>query len=412
MEVLIDLAGLVLTLCLSFFISGSEIAFTGLGRAHVLLWLRQRRRGAVLTARWHGRPDALLASLLTGNNLVNTSFAAFATLLGLRLGWPEWVAALGATLALTLGGESLPKVLAHGRSHTLFPGLALPLAVLHTVCWPLTAPIALLVRLLPGRGDRDALHLRAHLHHLADDLNQSGHLGRHESRMIRRALDLRERRLGELMTPRTELTALPLEATPREAAALIHRAGRSSLPLFRGDLDHIVGYVTARDLFQLPSELQQIRRAPLFVPVSMKARDLLSAFGRGQSRLAVVLDEYGGTAGLLTLEDLLEDLVGAIDDEHDPARREGVPLADGRLFVPGRMRLAAFTERTGTALESETADTLGGWVAERLGRIPAEGERVSLPPLHVSIVSATPRQVRHLIVELGRGETQEEAQDQ
>lgn len=402
----VQVTGLVLSLALSFFCSASEIAFTGLERAHVLVWLKARRRGALSTARWHRRPDTLLVTLLVGNNLVNITFTTFATLLGLELGWPEWWTALLATLVVTIGGETVPKTFAHGRSQRLFPALALPLGAMRFILWPVATPIIGLLRLLPGSQEREVLHMRDHLSLLTHDLSRSGDLGHAEGRMIRRALDLHQRRLGELMTPRTELLALPLDASPAEAAARILEGGRSSLPLFRGDLDHITGYITARDLFQRPSSLQEIRREPLYVPESMKARDLLAVFGRSPARLAVVLDEYGGTAGLLTLEDLLEDLVGAIEDEHDQARRDWVPLADGRIFAPARMRLDAFAARSGLTLPGEAADTLGGWIIESLGRIPAEGERLDLPHLRVSIVSATPRHLRHVIVELDQPGTQ------
>jgi putative hemolysin len=404
----VQLCGLLLSLALSFFCSASEIAFTGLERAQVLVMLKSRRPGALFTARWHRRPDALLVTLLVGNNLVNITFTTFATLLGLQLGWPEWATALAATLVLTLGGESVPKTLAHGRSRTLFPSLALPLRLLQGLVWPVAAPITLLLRLLPGSQEREVLQLRDHLSLMTHDLSRSGDLGQDESRMIRRALDLHQRRLSELMTPRTELMALPQDASPAEAAARILEGGRSSLPLYRGDLDHITGYITARDLFQRPSSLKEIRREPLYVPESMKARDLLGTFGGSPSRLAVVLDEYGGTAGLLTLEDLLEDLVGAIEDEHDHARRDWVPLADGRIFAPARMRLDAFAARSGIQLDGEVAETLGGWIVEQLGRIPVEGERLQLHPLNISVVSATPRLLRHVIVEVQQGPGQHE----
>lgn len=407
----VQLTGLLLSLGLSFFFSSSEIAFTGLERAQVLVMLKSRRPGALMTARWHRRPDSLLVTLLVGNNLVNITFTTFATLLGLELGWPEWVTALAATLAITLAGESVPKTLAHGRSRLYFPTLALPLRLMSLVLWPVAAPITQLLRLLPGSQEREVLQLRDHLSLMTQDLGRSGNLGQQESRMIRRALDLHQRRVGELMTPRTELLALPQDASPAEAAARILEGGRSSLPLYRGDLDHITGYITARDLFQRPSALKEIRRDPLYVPESLKARDLLATFGGSPSRLAVVLDEYGGTAGLLTLEDLLEDLVGAIEDEHDQERREWIPLADGRIFAPARMRLDHFAHRSGIQLDGEAAETLGGWIVESLGRIPVEGERLDLPPLRVSVVSATPRLLRHVIVEVDQQSPRHHSQD-
>lgn len=412
MEILIELVGLVLALVLSAFFNAGELAFTSLDHAHVALWEKQRRLGARLTAAWHRRPEHVVIMVLVGNTLVTNAGAALATLLGLQMGWPEWTTSLAMTIVVLVGCESLPKISGHWLAYRLFPTMALPLRFLQLALWPVTAPFTALFRLLPDRDEREVLHMRAHIQHVAQDMGESGVLGRHESHMIRRALDLRERRVGELMTPRTELAALPLDASPAAAAELILAGGKSSIPLYQGDLDRITGYVTARDLFQQPSALKEIRREPLFVPVSMKARDLLAAFGRGPARLAVALDEYGGTAGLLTLEDLLEDLVGAIQDEHDQDRRDGIPLADGRWFVPARLRLEGLAERTGIHLESESADTLGGWVTERLGRIPVEGERLELPPLVVSVVAAGPRHLRHLIVQAGQPPAGEEREDE
>lgn len=396
-----DLLLLWLALAASAFFSGTEIAFTTLSSARVMLWKQSRRLGSGWTQRYFDRPDALLITLLVGTNLANISFTSLATLLATERGLPEWLFVPAITLIILLLGETLPKLLFHEWTNLLFPLLALPARLFHLLLWPAVAPVALIFRRGGAASNEQSglFQLRAHLDELAQDLETAGHLGEKESRMIGRALQLRERTVGEFMTPRTSIIALQEGAEPQEFGRMVIEHGYSCLPVYRESLDRIIGYVNARDLFSRPGSLGDILRSIAYVPESMPARDLLARFGRERLNLAVVLDEYGGTAGMISLEDLLENLVGSIEDEHDADRRDWVTLKDGRFFVKARLRLDVVEEKLGLRLPAEVAETLGGWICERLGRIPDEGEVVQLDSLRIRIVAATPQELRHVILQ-------------
>jgi putative hemolysin len=392
---------LVAALLASAFFSGTEIAFTSLSSARVLIWQRSRRLGSDLTKRYFDEPDALLITLLVGTNVANISFTSLATLLATNMGLPEWLYVPAITLLILFFGETLPKLLFHEWTNRLFPALALPARVSHLMLWPVVAPVALIFKLTSGggRSETGLFHLRAHIGDLAQDLELAGQLSQQESRMIDRALHLRERSVGELMTPRTDVAALADTASTEDFANLVMEEGYSCMPVYHEDLDQVLGYVNARDLFQRPESLEPILRPIPHVPASMPARALLERFGREKMNIVVVVDEYGGTAGIVTLEDLLEDLVGRIDDEHDDVDRDWLPLKDGRFLVAGRLRLEVAEEELGITLPSESAETLGGWICESLGRIPAVGEVIELKSLRLTVRSASPRELKRLLLE-------------
>lgn len=395
-----ELVELGAALLASALFSGSEIAFTSLSPVHVLLWKKRGRAGARWTERYHRRPDALLIALLVGTNLANIAYTSVATLYCDGLGLPEWLYLPLITIVVLLVGETLPKVLFRDWAHRLFPLLAIPGRALHLLLMPAVAPLVWLFRLLPppGGAARGVLQLRAHLGAVWLQAGHEGLLRPRESRMIERAMRFREKRVAELMTPRTDVVSLPKNASVADLEDLVVQHGLSNYPVHASDLDRVVGYVAARDLFSRPQTLEAILRPTLVVPASRSARDVLADFGRSGAKLAVVLDEWGGTAGIVTQEDLLEELVGAIEDEHDPRRRQLTALADGRWSADGRLRVEELRDRFGLPAGEPEADTLGGWIGESLGRIPAEGEQVSLPGFDAWIVAATPSRVLHVLL--------------
>lgn len=396
-----ELLELAAALLASALFSGSEIAFTSLSPVHVLLWKKNRRLGARWTERYHRRPDALLIALLVGTNLANIAYTSLATLYCHGLGWSEWLYLPLITVLVLLFGETLPKILFRDWAHRIFPLLALPGRALHLLLLPAVAPLVWLFRLLPppSGASHSVLQMRAHLGAVYLQAGNEGLLRPRESRMIDRAMRFRDRRLTELMTPRTDVLALPAGASVEDFERLVTEHGVSNCPVYAGDLDRITGYVAARDLFSRPGALKEILRPTLVVPFTRSARDLLAEFSRSGAKLAVVLDEWGGTAGIVTQEDLLEELVGAIEDEHDPRHRQLTALKDGRWSASGRLRLDELRERLALAGPMPEADSLGGWIGEHLGRIPTEGERIELPGLTVWIVAATPSRVLHVLLE-------------
>jgi CBS domain containing-hemolysin-like protein len=227
--------------------------------------------------------------------------------------------------------------------------------------------------------------------------------GSSERRMIRGILALDERQVREVMTPRVDVDALPESATVREARARINESGHSRIAAYRDSIDHITGVVHAKDLLDAErarddQPIASLVRRAAFIPESKSVRALLHEMQQARSHFAVVLDEYGGTAGIVTLEDLLEEIIGEIRDEYDTDEEEPVlrELSGGDLVVDGRVPIADVAARLGIdSLVDQDLDfeTVGGLIVTTLGRIPAKGEKVETPELICEVLEADQRRI-------------------
>lgn len=381
----------LLLLAGSAFCSGAEIAFTGLNPLLPRLWHKERRFGASRTMHYQEHPELLLVTLLVGNNLINVGFSTLMALALLDTGIPAlWVMLLTTALVFVLG-ELTPKIVFHLLRNRVFPWLAWPIWLLQLVI----SPVIPLMRWISKLGVRGAelrsttvaRDFRAHMDLLLSS-DTPGGSDEHEKRMARRVFELRETSLEVVMTPRTEVVAIPETATIDEFRDTVIRHGYTKLPVYRDSIDHIVGYVMAHDLFHEPESLKAILRPIPVSPHSRSVKQQLALFGRTNCKITVVLDEFGGTAGIVSQEDLLEELLGAIDDEHDTAGPTPVRLADGRYFTDARVALDVFFHRVGLPCPETEWETLGGWLTNELGRIPARGERVTVDGLTFQVVSA------------------------
>ena len=224
--------------------------------------------------------------------------------------------------------------------------------------------------------------------------------GADEMAVVSAVLAFADRPVRELMTPRTAIVALPEDMPAAEAAHVCAQAGFSRYPTYRGSLDEVTGVVHAIDLLKLQPEDAVLVRPVLTVPGTMRAADLMLEMQRGRSHLATVLDEFGGTAGLVTLEDLLANLVGEIFGEHEAAPAPGAPALP-LLEVEGNAPAARLQEVFGVAIRARDAQTIGGLLVHALGRIPRPGERLQLRGLEFDIVAATSTRVERVLVRRG-----------
>ncbi len=226
--------------------------------------------------------------------------------------------------------------------------------------------------------------------------------------MINAVIGLGQGRIHEVMVPRTAIVGLPADATFEEAIDLVVDEGHSRLPVYESSVDEIVGILYAKDLLAFlkrdatsPPPIRTLLRTPVFVPESMSVDDLLHEFQRRKVHLAVVLDEYGGTAGLVTIEDLLEEIVGEIQDEYDVEEPMVVRISDDEARVDGRASVDDLSELFGTpiALEDDDEyDTVGGLVFHRIGRIPRPGDTVDVDGLTLTVESTDGRRVGKVLV--------------
>ena len=309
--------------------------------------------------------------------------------------------AIGFTIISTLHivlGELVPKATALLHPEVISSWFIMPLAAF---AWVMKVPIAILngaatwlLKFFGVRAPSDAerLHSSDEIRMLVEQSGEAGSLERGDARLIEGVFEFSEKSAEEVMTPRTDVKALAADLTVDAAADAVAAAGRSRYPVYVSSLDEVVGVVHAKDILralrQAPgTKVGQIMREPLCVPGTREVEDVLADMKRLKTHLAVVLDEYGGTAGLVTMEDLLEEIVGEIYDEHDLVRHPMRPTDDGTATLDGAMPLADFNDRFEAELDTTEYTTLGGFLFGQLGRLPKVGDRVTIRR-HTFVIAA------------------------
>ncbi len=239
------------------------------------------------------------------------------------------------------------------------------------------------------------------------EAKDEGELKGDEVAMLLNVLQLGQKQASEIMIPRTDLVCAALENALQEVVQVIIDSGHSRIPIYRDNRDHIVGIIHAKDLLKYLLEkdgantnVKDIMRAPFFVPDTKNIKQILVDFQNNKNHMAIVLDEYGGTSGILTLEDVLEEIVGEIEDEYDPPKPEEVELSDdGTVTASGRTSLEELADRAGIELDSEQVETVGGYVCGLVGRVPEENEEVRDGCYLFRVLEADAKQIKSLSIQ-------------
>jgi putative hemolysin len=418
----------VLVLLNAVFVA-AEIALVTLRRTRIDQLIDEGKRGAERVRDLTSQPGRFLAVIQLGITFIGFLAAAFA---GANLALPlelafDKVPALepyAGALALIIVtallsfftivfGELVPKTLAlaHPERYALL--LAAPVdfmgRVLRPIVWALEKVTSLVNRLL-GVGDIDQNQISTEeLKLLVERGGEQGILEAEEEQMIHAVIELGDRRVHEVMVPRTSIVALPATATLTEIIDKVVEEGHSRIPVYNESIDEIIGILYAKDLLPFLKEgppsarpnLRALLRTPVFVPESMTIDDLLHELQRRKVHIAIVLDEYGGTAGLVTIEDLLEEIVGEIQDEYDVEEPMIVRLTDDEARVDGRAAVDDLEELFDTQLSLEDEDeydTVGGLVYHRIGGVPNPGDEIDVDGLHLTVESTHRRRVAKVLV--------------
>lgn len=397
----------------SFFFSASEFAVIRLDRLKVRQAAEEGSRADRILAGFLADTGRFLSGISIGNTLANlllSSFAAitFAPPLARRLvaadagpGAEATAAALVTfvlSYAVLVFGEIAPKqaAIATGErfAHRFAPVLRAWTWLVHPAVWLVSASTRLVLRPLgvrPGDGlapsvteDQILLQVEAG--------EQQGTVEADEKEMIENVFELNDLTAADVMVHRKDVVALPAEASWEEIRDTIRRAGVSRIPIYRGSVDTIEGVLNARD-FLLRSvdsksfAIAALLRKPMFVPETVKADVLLKRMQKRKQSIAIVVDDYGGTSGIVTIEDLVEQIVGDLYDEYDGPDDvvEIKDLGEGRWLVPGESSIDDVNEALGTELEEGEFSTLAGWIVERLASVPAQGADVDVPELGLSM---------------------------
>jgi CBS domain containing-hemolysin-like protein len=237
-----------------------------------------------------------------------------------------------------------------------------------------------------------------------DESEERGLIDEDEGEMIEGIVELKQTFAREIMIPRIHIVAAPKDATREEVLNTIIESGHSRIPIFEDNLDHILGILYAKDLLPLwlngggEFKIQEILRQPYFVPETKRINDLLNELRNRKSHLAVVVDEYGGTAGIVTIEDIIEEIIGEIRDEHDFEEEPFVLQEDGAVLADARVNIYDFEERFGVTLPKEGYDTLGGFMIHLLGRVPKKGETIGYEGLVMRVQAGDQKRITRILV--------------
>lgn len=372
------LAALFICVALSAFFSSSETAYSALNKVRMKTMYPEDSKRVRTALKLSDHYDQLLTTILVGNNVVNIAGTSIATVL-----FTAWVGNMGATLStvvmtllILLFGEVSPKTLAKESPERIAVAVAPFLNGMMALLKPINALFVLWRKLLskvfkPQDGES---HIEAELMTMVDEAQSEGDMDAHEGELIRSAIEFNDQDVLSIMTPRVDVTALEDTATMEEAAELFRQSGYSRVPVYHEDMDHVVGILHEKDFYVLQhagcNDITKIMGSPVWAPSTLKISKLLKLFQSTKTHMVVVLDEFGGTEGIVTMEDVLEELVGEIYDEHDIISEDIITLEDGSCLVDGGMQLVELLEQF-QVKDTFEADTVGGWVAEVLGCIPS-----------------------------------------
>lgn len=405
---------------LSGFFSATETALTATPRYHIKKLVRDGFDPTRILALWSAHPNRVLTSILVGNNLVNILAAALATDIALKIFAHSGVAvATGAMTFLTLvAGEILPKTLAKQHAKRVSPWLAriliLPYWLFYPVTWCLVKLVRGLVRLSGGElTRREPFVTEKDIRDLIEmSEEEGGGLEKEKRDMLGRVIEMGDTVAREVMVPRTDMVAVPAESVFDDVLRKAVSSGHSRIPVYQDNLDNIKGFVYVKDLLKHVAlgspefHLETYLRKPHYVPETKPVADLLEEFQRDSRHAAIVVDEYGGTAGLVTLEDVLEEIVGEIEDEYDASHegKEIVAIGPATYMVQARMDLDKLEEELGLAFsrgeeEEEEYDSLGGFISAVLGHVPRKGETLSVDGALLSVEEATLKRVLRVRIE-------------
>jgi CBS domain containing-hemolysin-like protein len=407
---------LLAALAASAFFSSTETALTALGEARVRALLESGGRRAAPLRLWQNRPDHILATLLLGNTLVNVGMGSLVTLIAAETGVTGAVALLTglATLAILIFGEITPKTFAK-RHASGFAVVVMPaVAVFYYLLYPLVLLLVQVPRQLSRWMGMDRVVssesvTSQELEYLIEMGARQGSIDKVREELLSSVLAFTEVLVKEIMTPRTQVIALEDSATYEETMKLVGDSELSRIPVFHDSLDEVVGVLNSKSLllemkkglspaqFQLPKHT----KPAFFVPETMKVSRLLTEMQRRKTHLAVVVDEFGGTSGIVTLEDVVEEIVGEIHDESDVEEKKLRVLSDGVIVADAQVSIRDLEEHLGVDFpEGGDYETLGGFLTATAGRVPPAGSLVVWGDLSFTVKAADERRV--LKVEIAR----------
>ncbi|MCF7805644.1 MAG: hemolysin family protein [Candidatus Marinimicrobia bacterium] len=394
LEIVLAVIGLIL----SAFFSGAEIAYVSANPMQVEVWKRQDLPGAREASKLLNEPSSFLNITLIGTNIANIMATSFATIVLIEYFNEITVIALTALVILTFG-EILPKTIFRERANVLTLKITPLLRGLRYPLYPFLVIAGWYSRLLTkwtsaeekisDAFSKDDLRL------LFTRVGSEDVIDKHEKRFITKLFSFGNQTARDAMTPRTDISAIDKNRTIQEAKEVFLESGHSKLPVYEDTIDKIVGVIFLYDMFEEHETIQEVIKDATFVPESKNIGEMLREFQENKNSIGIVIDEYGGTAGLITVEDIVEELFGEFEDEFDFDEMT-VKKIDNGFVISGRAEIDYLNETLHLDLPDGEYETISGYLEDRLGRIPSSGEEIALGAQKFIITKATQKKIEQV----------------
>lgn len=388
---------IIMLFCLicSAFFSATETAFLSMNMTRMRTMAENGNRRAKLTCELEAKYDKLISTLLIGNNIVNIGLASIGTVVFVHICGDigATISTAVCTVAVLIFGEITPKGLAKDFPERFAMFSAPLIKALMWLFTPLNFVFSKWKQFVGSiiKSDKDTRMSQEELLMFVEEVQQGGSINESERDLLRNAIEFTDRRAIDILTHRVDLEAVPLDAPHEEVARIFSASKYSRLLVYDRSIDNIVGILHQKDFYTgtgiTDEPISAIMTPPLFIPKSGKISDLLKTLQKSKSHIAVIIDEYGGTLGIVTMEDILEELVGEIWDEHDEVVEIFRKETENSYIVDATVDFEDFTRFFGIKYEDE-AFSISGWAAELLGRMPGPGDSFDYDRLHVEVLEA------------------------
>ena len=413
---------MVCLVIMSAYFSATETAFLSLNRIRMKALADEKNKRAALVLRLSDNFDKLISTILIGNNIVNIALSTIATVFFVSLFKTNGatISTVVVTVVVLVFGEITPKGLAKDSadSFALFtaPIIRVIMIVLAPLNFIFTGVKVLMSKIFRTKEiKRDT---EQELITIVDEAETEGDIDEEEGELIRSAIEFTDLSAEDILSPRVDFVAIPADATRDEIADAFADSGYSRLPVFDGTLDNIVGVIHHKDFFnrvvRRNTPLSEIIKPPVFITGSMKIFDLLRLLQQTKSHMAFITDEYGGTVGLVTMEDILEELVGDIWDEHDEIVENFIKLEENKYKVLGIAEVEDMFEQFDLEeidKDEISSSTVSGWLIEQFGTIPSVGDKLSYQNLDFTVLDADAKRILEVEV-LVQPKADEEDEDE
>jgi CBS domain containing-hemolysin-like protein len=390
---------LLILLLLSAFFSGTELAFVVANKLKVEVRARKKNFAALSAKYFINNPQNFFSTILIGNNVVNIAYASLGTVfLTALFGWNDIEILIILSAVILFFGEIIPKYLARELSDRVVLLTSIPLRIVSYVLYPFvkisTAISNKIVQTSNIKTD-NIYHLfdKEDIKGLVKESEIAGMVDKKDSELIGKVIELGDQRVYEAMTPRTDIVGVEITKDLSEVLSIFIESGFSKLPVYEENLDNIKGVILAKDLFKSPDNIKSILRQVNFIPETKKSFDVLNDFLEKRNSIAIVVDEHGGTAGIVTIEDILEELFGEIEDEFDTQDDICRRISADNYIISGKVEIDFINEKYQLKLKEGDYETLSGFITTWLGRIPRQGEVETIDNFRVQIIRASSQKV-------------------